>query len=85
MCKITTSYHFEITTSERIMNVFGTVMSHTDVSVLVDLWCPEESCFTQRVNVYHQDIREVVEALIQEKMVKSFFSEGKFVIRLLSY
>jgi hypothetical protein len=85
MYTITTFYHFEITTSERVINVFGTVMFHTDVSVLVDLWCPEEPYFTQRAEFSSQETQHAIEALIQKKMVKSCFSEGKFVIRLLSY
>lgn len=48
MCTMATSYHYEIITSERIMHVFGTVMSHSDESVLMDLWCPEEPCLTQK-------------------------------------
>ncbi len=81
----TTSYHFEITTSERKMHVFGTIMSYSDDGVLVDLWCPEEPCFSQRVSVSYQDTREAIEALIQERMANTFFSKGDFTIRFLSY
>ncbi len=85
MSTITTSYHFEITTSERIMHVFGTVMSHSDESIMIDLWCPEEPRMTQRVNISHQDVRKAIEALLQERMEKTFISEGEFAIRFLSY
>lgn len=85
MCTNTTSYHFEITTSERVVHVFGTIMSHSDESVWADLWCPEEPCFTQRIRVSYQDTQEAIEALIRERMKNFFFSEGKCVIRLLLY
>jgi hypothetical protein len=78
-----TTYQFEITTSERIMQVFGTVMSHSDEGVLIDLWCPNEPCFSQRVNISCPDIREAIVTLIQERMKISFVSEGKYTIRFL--
>ena len=67
------------------MHVFGTVMSHSDEGALVDLWCPEEPCFTQKVSVSCQDTRKAIEALIEERILGSFFSEGEFTIRFLSY
>lgn len=85
MRTITTFYHFKITTSERIMHAFGTVMSHSDEGVLIDLWCPEEPRLTQRVFVSHQNIREAFEALIREQMKKTLFLEREFTIQLLSY
>ena len=75
-----TSYHFEITTSERIIHVFGTIMSHSDEGVLIDLWCPEEPCLTQRINISKQDIGGAIEALLQDCLEKAFISERPFSI-----
>ena len=85
MCTMATSYHYEIITSERIMHVFGTVMSHSDESVLMDLWCPEEPCLTQKVNVACHNIRENVEVLIQERMRSLFVAERMYTISCISY
>ena len=67
------------------MHVFGTTMSHSDEGVLIDLWCPEEPCLTQRVNVSYQDIRETIKALIRAQMEKIFDSERVFSVQFLLY
>lgn len=67
------------------MHVFGTVMFHSDDGVLVDLWCPEEPCVTQRAKVSNQDTREAIETLIRERMAKAFLTEENFTINFLSY
>ena len=83
MHTITTSYHFEITTSKRAMHVFGTVMSHSDEGTWVDIWCPEEPSLTQRIRVSHQDIWGAVEVLVRERMETAFASEKPFSFRCL--
>ena len=84
MSKPQTSYHFKITSSERIMHVFGTVMSHSDEGVHIDLWCPEEPCLTQRIIVTQQDIGGVIEALLRECLDRSFGLENLVSIKLLT-
>ena len=78
MHTITTSYHFKITSSERIMHVFGTVMSRSDEGTWVDIWCPEEPSLTQRIRVSHQDIQDAIELSVRERMEKAFTSEKPF-------
>lgn len=80
-----TSYHCEITTSEKTMHVFGTVMSHSDEGVLIDLWCPEEPCLAQKVIVSQYNIQETVEELLRERMERLIASDSPYTIQLLSY
>mgnify|MGYP007069834246 CR=1 FL=1 len=84
MCTNTTSYHFKITTSERIMHVFGTVMSHSDEGVVMDLWCPEEPCLTQRTIVIQQDMGGAIQVLLRECLERKFGLENLVSIKLLS-
>lgn len=68
MLIVTTSYNFKITTSERIMYVFGTVMSWSDEGTLVDLWCPEEPCLSQRITVTQEGVLEAIKTLLRERL-----------------
>lgn len=79
-----TTYQFEIVTPERIMSVFGTVMSHSGDGVLIDLWCPDEPRFSQRSIISNSGIREGIETLIKYTMEKLFFSEDSYTIKLIS-
>ncbi len=64
MDQFKSSYHFEITTSEKTMEVFGTVMSRTPESVVLDLWCPEEPRLNQKITTTIESIPKTVETLI---------------------
>jgi hypothetical protein len=65
------------------MFVFGTVMSHSDEGVHIDMWCPEEPCLTQRTIVTQQDMGGAIEALLRECLERSFGSEKPYTIQLL--
>lgn len=66
------------------MHVFGTVMSQSNEGVLVDLWCPEEPCLTQRTIVTQKDIGRAIEALLRECLDRSFGLENLVSIKLLT-
>ena len=83
MPTVTTSYNFKITTSERILFIFGTVMSRTDEGILIDLWCPEEPCLSQRITVARENIREAVKAVLRERLEGLCASEKPFSIQSL--
>ena len=84
MSKPQTSYHFKITTSERIMHVFGTVMSHSDEGVHIDLWCPEEPRLNQRITTTNADIPQAIETLLLENL-KQMIPTENYSIQYLSY
>ena len=79
----TTSYNFKITTSERIMFVFGTVMSRSDEGTLIDLWCPEEPCLTKKITVEQEDIGDALKALLREHLEGLYAAETPFSIEHL--
>ena len=79
----TTSYNFKITTSERIMFVFGTVMSRSDEGTLIDLWCPEEPCLTKKITVEQEDIGDALNALLREHLEGLYATETPFSIEYL--
>lgn len=85
MCTISTSYHFKITTSNEIMEVFGTVMSRTAEGVVLDIWCPEEPRLNHRITTATTDIPKEVETLLREDLEKTLPSGRCFSIRYLSY
>lgn len=80
---VTTSYNFKITTSERIMYVFGTIMFRTDEGTLIDLWCPEETCLSQRITVAHENIAEAVKTVLRESLEGLCVSDKPFSIEAL--
>ena len=80
---VTTSYNFKITTSERIMYVFGTIMFRTDEGTLLDLWCPEETCLSQRITVDNENIAEAVKAVLRESLEVLCASDMPFSIESL--
>lgn len=81
----TTSYHFKIITSDEIMEVFGTVMSRTPESIVLDLWCPEEPRLNQRITTTNSNIPETVENLLR-KEIEQFMPKGNgFSIQYLAY
>lgn len=77
MDQFKSSYHFEITTSEKTMEVFGTVMSRTPESVVLDLWCPEEPRLNQKITTTIDDIPKTVETLLRKNLEQSLnFTES---------
>ena len=64
------SYRFEIATSEKTLEVFGTVMSRTPEGVVLDLWCPEEPRLNQKITTTIIDIPKAVEYLLHENLEK---------------
>ena len=85
MCTITASYHFKITTSDEIMEVFGTIMSHTPEGYVLDLWCPEEPRLNHRITLTTTDIPQAIEALLQNDLETILPLGSRFLIRYLSY
>ena len=80
---VTTSHNFEIATSERILFIFGTIMFHTDEGTLIDLWCPEEPCLSQRITVDNENIAEAVKAVLRESLEVLCASDMPFSIESL--
>lgn len=74
-------YNFKITSSERIMYVFGTVMSHSDEGILVDLWCPEEPGLSQRIMIAQEDVLEAIKTMLRERMEQVCASEKPFFVQ----
>ena len=85
MTNCPTSYHFEITTPDEIMEVFGTVMSHSPEGVVLDLWCPEEPCLNHRITTTGENIPQVVKTLLQDDLAKMLPEKNGFSIRYLPY
>lgn len=79
-----TSYHFKITTSEEIIHVFATVMSHADEETLLDLWCPEEPRLNQRITTMRSGIPQALETMLCENL-NQIMPAGSYSIRYLSY
>ena len=74
----TSSYRFEIATSEKTLEVFGTVMSRTPKGVVLDLWCPEEPRLNQKITTTIEDIPKVVETILHDNLEKCLsFTESK--------
>lgn len=84
MCTITTSYHFKITTSDAILEVFGTVMFRASDGIVLDLWCPEEPRLNQRITTTNADIPQAIETLLQENL-KQMIPTENYSIQYLSY
>lgn len=42
------SYCFEILTTDDVYYVFATIMSLTDTTITIDLWCPENQLLNKR-------------------------------------
>lgn len=42
------SYCFEILTTDEVYYVFATIMSLTDTTITIDLWCPENRLLNKR-------------------------------------
>ena len=85
MCTITTSYHFEIITSNEIMEVFGTVMSRTPEGIVLDIWCPEEPRLNYRITTTKANIPKMMEALLGEDLERILPADSCFSILYLSY
>lgn len=79
-----TSYHFKITTSEEIIHVFATVMSHADEETLLDLWCPEEPRLNQRITATCASIPQSIETMLYENL-NQIMPAGSYSIRYLLY
>lgn len=84
MSQLKTSYHFKITTSDAILEVFGTVMYRISEGVVLDLWCPEEPRLNQRTTTTNTDIPQVIETLLRESL-NQMMSVENYSIRYLSY
>ena len=85
MCTITTSYHFEIITSNEIMEVFGTVMSRTPEGIVLDIWCPERPCLNHRITTTKANIPQLMDALLRDNLAAILPSESCFSLRYLPY
>ena len=85
MSRSKTSYHFEITTSDAIMEVFGTVMSYTPEGIVLDIWCPEEPRLNHRITTKNDNNPQTIEALLHEDLKQMNLTENNYLIHCLSY